>query len=155
MRRALAAIAVFGLLAAACTEGRRITTGGDATPSPDTTATGGARPEGGTAPTLTIQSPRTGETVTAPFDVAYEVTGFEVGAGNGFLQMIVAGAENAKPIEIPLTEAKGVVKVGDDKMLTGKRDLTFALAGADHKLLANPEAQVTVRDVIIEGRRSG
>jgi hypothetical protein len=46
-----------------------------------------------------------------------------------------------------------VLTLPDDKMLTGKRDLTFVLVRPDGTRLANREARVTVYDVLLAGRR--
>ena len=53
-----------------------------------------------------------------------------------------------------LREYRPVVAVlPDDKLLSGRRDLTFVLVSADGTQLANREARATVYGVVLAGRR--
>lgn len=107
-----------------------------------------------TPPTLTILSPTSGETVRAPFPVRYRVTGFRVGPPPyGHMHAFVGDPNRSVLIELPLTRQAGVVLFPDNKRLSGRRNLTFQLATANHKLLRNPEARFTVFNLVIEGRR--
>jgi hypothetical protein len=47
----------------------------------------------------------------------------------------------------------GSAQLPTDKLLTDKRDLTFALAGPASNLLKNPQARVTVYTLTIVGGR--
>jgi hypothetical protein len=51
------------------------------------------------------------------------------------------------------TRRPRVVTLPDDKMLTGKRDLTFVLVRSDGSRPANREARSTVYGVLLAGRR--
>lgn len=106
----------------------------------------------GSRPTLRILSPKDGEEAGVPFPVRYDVTGFKVGEAKGHIHAFMEGIDDPHLIEIPLEEPSGVVFVGD-KLLTGRRDLTFVLAQADHSPLENPEAKVTIRNLTIFGGR--
>ena len=103
---------------------------------------------------LRILQPAAGDTVTLPAAIHYEVTGFEVGAlSGGHMHAFVVGIENGFWADIPLERQSGVAVLPDNKLLTGKRDVTFQLARSDHTLLPDPEASVIVENLIMEGGR--
>jgi hypothetical protein len=105
----------------------------------------------GIVPTLQLIDLRDGGTIRLPLAVRYSTTGFRVGPGAG---RIVALTNDAQRPTLELNvETPGVAYLPDDKMLTGKRDLTFVLTEADGTRLTNREARVTVFDVTIAGRR--
>jgi hypothetical protein len=109
-----------------------------------------------TVPTLKVLQPTDGETITLPAEIYYEVTGLEAGDSPYYAYMNVFVGEDPEEsfqIEIPLESQSGVAELPDDKRLPGRKDLTFQLARADHTLLSNPEAIVTIRELVIEGRR--
>jgi len=54
--------------------------------------------------------------------------------------------------ELPLASSTGVVRLEDHPMLSGKRTLTLMLA-LNHQPLQDDQAQVIIRNVIIEGDR--
>ena len=103
----------------------------------------------GTVPTLQLLL-SDGDTLHLPAAVRYAVTGFRVGRGAGG---IVAATEGGNRVELQLGREAGVAYLPDDKMLTGKRDLTFTLTQADGTPLTNREASVTVFDILFTGRR--
>lgn len=105
----------------------------------------------GAVPTLQLIDLRDGGTIRLPLAVRYSVTGFRVGAGAGRIVALTNDAE--RPTLELNVETPGVAYLPDDKMLTGKRDLTFVLAEADGTQLTNREARVTVFGVTIAGRR--
>jgi CHRD domain-containing protein len=106
----------------------------------------------GTVPTLQILELQDGGRLTLPAAIRFAVTGFRVGPGSGRI-VAITGDSSQPIIELALTESPGVAYLPDNKMLTGKRDLTFALAQPDGTLVANREARVTVFDVTLAGRR--
>jgi hypothetical protein len=113
-------------------------------------------PERSTIPTLKILEPRDGQTITLPTEITYEVSGIEVGGSSGVhLHVVVEGVEDGFHVEVPLDKESRIAKLPADKRLTGRRDLTFQLARPDHTPLENTEARYTVRNLTIEGTRSG
>lgn len=104
-------------------------------------------------PTLEITSLHDDQTVTLPASVTYRISSFPVGpAPLGHLQLTAPGIA---PIEIPLTAPAGTFTIPDTKsqFLPGRRDLAFALVTAADVAPPNPEANVTIHDVTIIGRR--
>jgi hypothetical protein len=106
----------------------------------------------GTVPTLQILELQDGARLSLPAAIHFAVTGFRVGPGSGRI-VAITGDTSRPMIELQLTESPGVAYLPDDKMLTGKRDLTFALTQPDGTLVANRESRVTVFDVLLAGRR--
>jgi hypothetical protein len=125
---------------------------GDASniPRPTVSQVLSVTPPSAAVPTLTILSPHSGERVSAPVPIRYVVTGFV--SGNTSLFVYLGGPGSSLEFELPLRAMSGVVYLEDQPMLSGKRTLTFQLA-VDHQPLQNPEAQVILRDVVIEGKR--
>ena len=105
-------------------------------------------------PTLIIRGLDDGSTITLPAEIQYEVTGFQVGEQTGgHMNIYVGDPEISDQIEIPLEGQSGIAILPDDKRIPGVKDLTFHLADANNKLLPNPEAKVTFKNLIIQGRR--
>lgn len=109
--------------------------------------------ESQTVPTLRILYPRDGDSMALPAEIEYEVVGFDLAASGGHLHAYLEGIADEHIVEIPLQAQSGVAVFPDDKLVTGRRSLTFELVRSDHTPLGNPEARVTVRDVVIIGRR--
>jgi hypothetical protein len=107
-------------------------------------------PPSASVPTLSILSPRSGDRVSAPVPIRYVVTGFVSGSTSLFVYLGVPGS--SLEFELPLRAMTGVVYLEDQPMLSGKRTLTFKLA-VNHQPLQNPETQVVLRHVVIEGKR--
>jgi hypothetical protein len=97
----------------------------------------------GTVPTLQVEL-GDGATLHLPAAIHYAVSGL---TGRTHVALLTGGRT------LDLTAAAGVLTLPDDKMLTGKRDLTFVLERADGTRLANREARVTVYGVLLAGRR--
>jgi len=106
-----------------------------------------------TVPTLQILSPKNDDTITLPNAVRFAVKGFTVANGGGQIKAFVQGAADGPVIALESSNEEGLAYLPSNKFLTGKRDLTFALAKADGTLLGNPEARVTVQRLTIQGRR--
>ena len=102
----------------------------------------------GAVPTLQIDV-ADGDTLDLPATVRYKVTGFRVGTGAG---KIIA-SNGASDVALQPGTQTGTFVLPDDKTLTGRRDLTFALADATGTKLPNREATVKVYDVLLAGRR--
>jgi hypothetical protein len=134
------------VLGAAC--GDKAVSGLRATdsPTPLTSSSGFA------VPTLTILSPHSGERVSAPVPIRYRVTKFASGRTTLLLYPGVLGS--SPEFAFPLSDATGVVTLEDQPMVSGRRTLTFILA-MDDRPLQNPEAQVILRNVVIEGKKGG
>lgn len=132
----VAAIAVLGFALAAA--------GAQASPAVDRAT-----------PTLVILSPHNGQEVVSPFVVRYRVTGFAVGKPlRRYLHAYTGKPGASFRIELPLLRQAGQVTVPDHPMLSGRRNLTFVLARANHQDLRNPEARFTVYRLLISGSRS-
>jgi hypothetical protein len=105
-------------------------------------------------PTLAILAPHNGQEVVAPFAVRYRITGFDVGNPPRKYMHVYTGKPGASfRIELPLSRQAGRVTVPDHPMLSGRRNLTFVLARANHQDLRNAEARSTVYRVLISGSR--
>jgi hypothetical protein len=107
----------------------------------------------GVVSALQIIAPKDGQTITPPTDVRFAVVGFELGADAGSIVAFVRGVADPVHVELDLTEKVGVASLPANKLLTGKRDLVFALARPDGTLLTNPEARATVYGLTIQGGR--
>jgi hypothetical protein len=106
-----------------------------------------------TVPTLQILSPKDFETITLPAAVRFEVTGFTLTSGGAHIAAFIGGVADGNVVALDSSDETGLAYLPSNKFLTGKRDLTFALARADGTLLANPEARVTVSGLTIQGGR--
>jgi hypothetical protein len=106
----------------------------------------------GGGPTLTIISPKAGETITPPTAVRFAVAGSTQSNRDRIVVFMRDVADSPRVMLEPSNEA-GLAYLPDNKLYTGRRDLTFVLATADGTMLENAEARVTVVGVIIEGRR--
>jgi hypothetical protein len=108
-------------------------------------------------PVLKIASPKPGQTITLPAEISYSISGVVVRQESGpQLEVFIAGGEGSH-VKLALSSTSGTVTLPDvkDAFLVGHRDLTFRLLNADGVPLPNPEATVVVRDLTIQGRRSG
>jgi hypothetical protein len=105
----------------------------------------------GVVPTLQLLDLRDGATLTLPFAVRYAVTGFSIGGSTG--KIVVLANVPERPTLEPDLSTPGVAYLPDDKMLSGRRDLTFVLARPTGEQLANREARVTVYGVTLAGRK--
>lgn len=89
-----------------------------------------------------------------PAEVRYEISGFAGGLPAGVhLHAVLGNPADGYRIELALAGLVGVATLPDDKMLPGRRDLTFVLAQPDHTPFPNPQASVTIRGLLITGRR--
>ncbi|MGH2657230.1 MAG: hypothetical protein ACRDIZ_11130 [Actinomycetota bacterium] len=102
-------------------------------------------------PALTIISPGSGETVTAPVTIRYEILGVDVAPGMHLHAFV--DSTTATPIEIPLRGSSGSAVLPGHPLLGGRRDLILQLARADHRPVEG--ARVVLHDLIIEGERVG
>jgi hypothetical protein len=104
-------------------------------------------------PTLSILSPKDGDTITPPTAVRYEVTGMTASQGRERVIVFMRDVADSPRVTLEPGDQPGLAYLPSDKLLTGRRDLTFVLARPDGTLLENPEARATVYRVTIEGRR--
>jgi len=104
-------------------------------------------------PTLRILSPKDSDTIVLPSRVRFTVNAFTVAKGEGQVKAFAAGSADSPVVALEISDEPGVASLPSNKFLTGRRDLTFALANADGTLLENPEARVTVRQLTIQGGR--
>ena len=91
-----------------------------------------------------------GQSLNLPASVRYSVAGLRVANDAGRIAMLTPGATQPRELDFG---ADGVVYLPNDPLLTGKRDLTFVLVGANGVTLRNPEARVTVYGLLLSGRR--
>ena len=104
-------------------------------------------------PRLTILSPRSGETVRAPFKVRYSVAGFRIGAAPyGHIRVYVDRVGGLR-FDLAARGQSGETAVPDHPLLSGRRDLVFVLVRANGTRVPGAKATFTLRDVVIEGRR--
>ena len=108
-------------------------------------------------PVLTITSPKAGQTVHLPTEVAYSTGSIEVKQDSGMQLEVYVANQDGTHVRIPLSESSGTVTLPDVKSayLVGHRDLTFRLLDAEGVPLPNPEATAVVRDLTIEGTKGG
>jgi hypothetical protein len=126
-----------------------------ATPTPvaPAAAQGQGQSTPAAVPALQILSPKDGETITLPSAVRFEVTGFTLARGGAHIAAFMRGVADGPVVALDSSDETGLAYLPSNKFLTGKRDLTFALARADGTLLENPEARVTVSGLTIQGGR--
>jgi hypothetical protein len=98
----------------------------------------------GVVPTLQVGL-TDGAALRLPATIPFAVSGFA-----GRVALLAVG----KTYDLGTTTRRPrVVTLPDDKMLTGKRDLTFVLVRSDGSRPANREARSTVYGVLLAGRR--
>jgi hypothetical protein len=102
--------------------------------------------------TLQILSPKDGDTLSLPAPVSYSVHGFLLGESQGRILAFVRGYSGIPRLDLRLS-GPGLAYLPQNPLLTGHRDVTFALAQPDGVILPNPEAQVTVHDLTLQGGR--
>jgi hypothetical protein len=90
--------------------------------------------------------------VSAPFSVRFLIGGIDSVTLARLNIRLTIGNPPFYTTTLPIDGLQGSATVADDKMLSGRRDLVFSLAGADGAALASP-ASVLVAGVTISGRR--
>jgi hypothetical protein len=103
----------------------------------------------GTVPTLQVIGVTDGATLQLPAVVHFAVTGYRVAPGAGKVLAYSGG----QMISVEQGPDASSVTLPDDKMLTGRRNLTFALADSSGQPLTNVESRVQVYSVTLAGRR--
>jgi hypothetical protein len=103
-------------------------------------------------PVLTIQSPRSGETVTPPWPVRYAVSGLRVGPTHP-VRILVSLAGLNRMVHLTAARQTGVVDVPDDRFFSGRRDVVFTLLRGDGTPYTNKGASYTLTNLIIAGSR--
>jgi hypothetical protein len=104
-------------------------------------------------PTVKILAPQDGDTITLPASVRFGVTGIRVARGEGQIKAYMEGIEDSPVVTLEPGDEVGVATFPLHKMFSGKRNITFALAGADGKILGNAEARHTIKGLIIHAGR--
>lgn len=121
-----------------------------ASPVPGATPT----PSGATSgPSLRIASPKEGDSVQQPVQVEYVITGIDADAIQQYRLQVMVGSPPISTTELALTGLDGTAVLPADKLLTGRRDLTFTLVRLDGTTPTNPALAVTIRGVTITGGR--
>jgi len=112
-----------------------------------------ARIAQGVQPVLTIRSPRSGATVTAPWPVHYAIAGLTVGPNQPIRIMVALAAQPDRTMHLTARGRAGVVTVPDDRFFSGRRDVVFTLLRSNGTAYANSRASVTVSNLTIAGSR--
>jgi hypothetical protein len=116
----------------------------------------GANPSGNepsAAPALQIISPKSGSQVEAPVTVEYAITGLDPGVAVNYRLRVTIDDPPIYTAELPIGATRGSVVIAEDKLTTGRRNLTFSLVAPNGTVVANPAATVKVTGVTISGRR--
>ena len=108
----------------------------------------------GAVPTLELLSPADGDTITLPTAVRFAISGYKPINGDGHIQAILREGSERIIIDLQQSKEPGLAYLPANKLLSGRRDLTFTLTTADGTPLKNAEAGATVRALTIEGGRS-
>jgi hypothetical protein len=128
-----------------------------ATPSAKPTAEGTGTPSTAgpsgtvTVPDVSITTLHSGGTITLPATVGYTITGLHFTASDGYRLHLTLGASGPYSLDFPLKGPTGTVTIPRDKMLPGKRDLTFALARKGQASTLSTQHAAHVNDVAIYG----
>jgi hypothetical protein len=133
MRRLLL-VAAVALVATAC-------------PADDPTVAPEDAEEG--EPTLQVLSPEDGATVEVPFELEFEVSGFELGDAPAGHIHVAWGDPEQDFVPVYPTEQAGTVTV--DEFPEGTHDITVALANANHTVPDVPGATVLLRGITVAG----
>jgi hypothetical protein len=160
-------VAAAALFLTGCSSGHRTSAGPSGPASTSAAPTGGASsattpppssesgtaspsPSGSTA-VVRITTLRSGQTITLPATIGYAVTGLHFDASSGYRLRVQLGASGSYGLDLPISSPTGTVKLPRDKMLPGKRDLTFSLTrtGVTADQLSQRVASLT--DVTIYG----
>lgn len=140
--RRLAAVGAAAIVASGCSSGQN--------PALEAPPPAAATPP---LPVLKVLLPEPGGTITVPFELRYQVAGFDVGdPPRGHLHAIW-GEGAGELVEVPLPVQVGTVEVGG--IPEGRRDLRLTLARADHSPVENPEATVLLAGSTFVERGSG
>ncbi|MEV6054830.1 hypothetical protein [Streptomyces sp. NPDC052107] len=119
--------------------------GETATPS----TAGPSRPV--TTPELSITTLRPGGTITLPATVGYTITGMHFTASAGYRLRLTLGGSESYGLDLPLKGPTGTVTIPLDKMLPGKRDLTFTVVREGGRPAWPAQRAADVADVTIYG----
>ncbi|MFE2474147.1 hypothetical protein [Streptomyces mirabilis] len=95
-------------------------------------------------PDVSITTLHSGGTITLPATVAYTITGLHFTASDGYRLHLTLGGAGSYSLDLPLSGPTGTVTIPRDKMLPGKRDLTFTVVreGSASASLAQHAAHV-------------
>ena len=116
-------------------------------------ATGPSQNAGDTVPALQILSPKDGETITLPSAVRYAIKGVTLAADGAHIEAFLQGVADSPMVVLELSDEVGLAYLPSNKLLTGRRDLTFVLTRADGTRFDNGESRVTVYKLTIQGGR--
>ncbi|MFF4576039.1 hypothetical protein [Streptomyces sp. NPDC001410] len=120
------------------------------TPAPGTPSTAEpSRPA--TTPELNITTLRPGGTVTLPATVGYTISGLHFSASDGYQLRLSLGGSASYSLDLPINSPAGSVTIPRDKMLPGKRDLTFTVVREGGASAWSTRHAVHVDDVTIHG----
>ncbi|MET8243783.1 hypothetical protein ABZV31_04710 [Streptomyces sp. NPDC005202] len=104
-----------------------------------------------TTPELGITTLRPGGTITLPATVGYTITGLHFTSSDGYRLHLTLGGSGSYSLDLPLDGPAGTVTIPRDKMLPGKRDLTFTVVRAADVSAWSAQHATHVADVTIYG----
>ncbi|MFF0133415.1 hypothetical protein ACFYTG_48490 [Streptomyces mirabilis] len=130
-----------------------------ATPTPSATHTtpGSGNPSTSgpsapaTVPEVRITTLRPGGTITLPATVGYTITGLHFTASDGYRLHLTLGGSGSYSLDLPLSGPTGTVTIPRDKMLPGKRDLTFTVVREGSASASPAQRAAHVAEVTIYG----
>ncbi|MFI6358499.1 hypothetical protein ACIBJF_39170 [Streptomyces sp. NPDC050743] len=83
-----------------------------------------------TTPELSITTLHAGATISLPATIGYNITGAHFTASAGYRLRLTLGGSGSYSLDLPIKGPTGTVTIPLDKMLPGKRDLTFTVVRA-------------------------
>ncbi len=106
----------------------------------------------GAPPVLQILSPKSGDTVQAPIEVRYLITGADASIVLELRIRVSVGDPAIFTSDLSVNGIEGTVTMPANKLITGHHDIRFTLVRADGTALAGSQP-VTVKNVTIVGQR--
>ncbi|MQY39636.1 hypothetical protein SRB17_76630 [Streptomyces sp. RB17] len=104
-----------------------------------------------TTPELSITTLHAGATISLPATIGYAVTGAHFAASAGYRLHLTLGGSGSYSLDLPIKGPTGTVTIPLDKMLPGKRDLTFTVVRAGGASAWAAQHAAEVADVTIYG----
>lgn len=104
-----------------------------------------------TTPALGITTLRAGGTISLPAKIGYAITGTHFAASAGYRLHLTLGGAGSYSLDLPIKAPTGTVTIPLDKMLPGKRDLTFTVVREGGASAWSAQHAVEVADVTIYG----
>ncbi len=104
------------------------------------------------APVLRILSPKSGDTIQVPATLEYAISGMSASSLEQVRLRLTIGTPAFYTLDFRLNALQGTATLPDDKLIAGRRDLSFFLVTTSGGALSD-SAAMTVSNVTIVGRR--